>query len=73
MESATRLTRYHLIETPFGPLKTWAGLFQANLEAQTPKVVTKAWRWITVLFLLVQMIPFGLIGYAAYADLKSTA
>lgn len=49
-----------------------AGLFASNLEAQTPKVVTKARRWITLLFLLVQMIPFGLIGYSAYMDLKST-
>jgi hypothetical protein len=50
-----------------------ASLFQSNLEGQTSKVVTKARRWITVLFLLVQMIPFGLIGYSAYMDLKSTA
>jgi hypothetical protein len=50
-----------------------ASLFQSNLEAQTSKVVTKARRWITLLFLLVQMIPFGLIGYAAYTDLKSNA
>lgn len=49
-----------------------ADLFQRNLESQTPKVVTKARRWITVLFLLVQLIPFGLIGYSAYMDLHST-
>jgi hypothetical protein len=49
-----------------------ADLFQRNLESQTSKVVTKARRWITVLFLLVQMIPFGLIGYSAYKDLQYT-
>jgi hypothetical protein len=49
-----------------------ANLFQENLETQTPQVVSKT-RWrITVLFLLVQLIPFGLIGYAAYEDLKTT-
>ncbi len=49
-----------------------ANLFRENLETQTPQVVSKT-RWrITVLFLLVQLIPFGLIGYAAYEDLKTT-
>lgn len=50
-----------------------ASLFERNLELQTPKVVSRTRRWITMLFLLVQMIPFGLIGYYAYKDLKSTA
>jgi hypothetical protein len=49
-----------------------AALFQKNLESQTSKVVTKARRWITMLFLLVQLIPFGLIGYSAYMDLQSS-
>jgi hypothetical protein len=49
-----------------------ADLFARNLESQTSKVVTKARRWITALFLLVQLIPFGLIGYSAYMDLQST-
>ena len=49
-----------------------ANLFRENLETQAPQVVTKT-RWrITLLFLLVQLIPFGLIGYAAYEDLKYT-
>ena len=48
-----------------------AGLFQKNLESQTHKVVTLACRWITLLFLAVQLIPFVLIGYAAYKDLKT--
>lgn len=48
-----------------------ADLFQKNLESQTHKVVTLARRWITLLFLAVQLIPFGLIGYAAYRDLKT--
>jgi hypothetical protein len=49
-----------------------ADLFRKNLETQAPQVVTKT-RWrITLLFLMVQLIPFGLIGYAAYQDLKYT-
>ena len=49
-----------------------ANLFRQNLETQTPKVVSSARRWITALFLAVQIIPFGLIGLAAYQDLKTT-
>jgi hypothetical protein len=49
-----------------------ADLFRKNLVTQTPEVVTKT-RWrISLLFILVQLIPFGLIGYAAYEDLKYT-
>ena len=49
-----------------------ADMFRKNLETQAPEVVTKT-RWrITFLFLLVQLIPFGLIGYSAYEDLKYT-
>ena len=48
-----------------------ADLFKKNLESQTHKVVTLARRWITLLFLAVQLIPFGLIGYAAFRDLRT--
>jgi hypothetical protein len=40
------------------------------LEPNTPRVVSTARRYATLLFLLVQAIPFSLIGYAAYRDLK---
>ena len=45
---------------------------QKALGPNTPKVVTTARRYATFLFLLVQALPFGLIGYAAYRDLKET-
>jgi hypothetical protein len=53
-------------------VKIAANLFRQNLETQTPKVVSSARRWITMLFLTVQLIPFGLIGVSAYLDLKTT-
>ena len=45
---------------------------EKSLEPNTPKVVSIARRYAVVLFLLVQFIPFALIGYAAYRDLKET-
>jgi hypothetical protein len=49
-----------------------ANLFRQNLQGQTPKVVSSSRRWITALFLAVQLIPFGLIGFSAYMDLKTS-
>lgn len=43
-----------------------------DLEPQTPRVVGSARRWLAVFFLLAQAIPFSVIGWAAYRDLKET-
>lgn len=49
-----------------------AKLINQGLEPQVPRVVT-IYRIVTItLFFLVQSIPFGLIGYSAYKDLKIT-
>jgi hypothetical protein len=45
---------------------------RSGLQTQTPRVVTVARTVLVVLFLVVQLIPFGIIGYAAYKDLKVT-
>lgn len=43
---------------------------RSGLDAQVPRVVIWA-RWIAIFaFLLMQCIPFGLVGIAAYRDLK---
>ncbi len=43
-----------------------------ELDTQVPRVVVYA-RWALVIaFLLAQAVPFGLVGYAAYKDLKIT-
>jgi hypothetical protein len=41
-----------------------------GLDPQAPRVVSLARFSVTALFLLVQLIPFGLIGWAAYRDIK---
>ena len=41
-----------------------------SLHEQSPKTVWKTRLILVFLFLLVQMIPFGTIGYVAYRDLK---
>ena len=41
-----------------------------NLLQQSPETVRKTRRILIALFLAVQMIPFGIIGYCAYKDLK---
>jgi hypothetical protein len=43
-----------------------------GLDVQVPRVVPISRTVIVILFLLVQAIPFGLIGVAAYRDLKVT-
>jgi len=43
---------------------------KAGLILQTPRVVTIARATLIVLFFLLQLIPFGLIGYSAYKDIK---
>jgi hypothetical protein len=42
-----------------------------GLIQQTPRVVTFARLILIVLFIFVQLIPFGLIGYSAYRDIKT--
>ena len=41
-----------------------------ELAPQAPKVVGSARRWLVLLFLFAQAIPFSLIGWAAYRDLR---
>lgn len=43
-----------------------------NLQIQTARIVPITRTMLVILFLLVQLIPFGIIGYAAYTDLKVT-
>lgn len=43
-----------------------------DVEPQTPRVVGSARRWLAVFFLLAQAVPFSVIGWAAYRDLKET-
>jgi hypothetical protein len=47
-----------------------ASQIQNGLEPQAPRVVYVARLFIVFLFLLVQAVPFGLIGWAAYRDIK---
>jgi hypothetical protein len=47
-----------------------ASQMKKELDIQVPRVVT-IFRSIAVgLFIIVQLIPFGLIGFAAYNDIK---
>jgi len=41
-----------------------------NLLEQSPKTVWKTSLILVILFMVVQLIPFGFIGYCAYKDLK---
>jgi len=45
---------------------------KSGLQAQTDRIVPVARTILILLFLIVQLIPFGIIGYAAYKDLKVT-
>lgn len=47
-----------------------AKTIREDLEKQAPRVVKLSRIILVILFLLVQLIPFGLIGYAAYKNLK---
>jgi hypothetical protein len=47
-----------------------AKYIKSGLDAQVPRVVTVSRTLIVILFLLVQAIPLGLIGWAAYQDVK---
>lgn len=49
-----------------------AGEIKSTLQPQTGRVVPLARLLLVALFVLVQIIPFGLIGLAAYQDLKVT-
>lgn len=42
---------------------------QSQLQEQTGRIVRITRGWLVLLFLLVQLIPFGAIGYMAYQDL----
>ncbi|HEY7493820.1 MAG TPA: hypothetical protein VIH59_22285 [Candidatus Tectomicrobia bacterium] len=43
-----------------------------RLQTQTARVVPMARIILVTLFLIAQLVPFGIIGYAAYRDLKVT-
>jgi len=43
-----------------------------NLQTQTERIVPIARTILVILFFLMQLLPFGIIGYAAYTDLKVT-
>ncbi|MFD2570169.1 hypothetical protein ACFSUS_05955 [Spirosoma soli] len=45
---------------------------KTQLTQQAPRVVTLSRIGLVIAFLLVQLIPFGLIGYAAYTDIRSS-
>ena len=47
-----------------------ANHIRANLLEQSPETVSKTRLILLILFLGVQVIPFGIIGYCAYKDLK---
>jgi hypothetical protein len=45
---------------------------KSDLQTQTQRIVPTARLMLFLLFLVAQLIPFGIIGYAAYKDLKVT-
>jgi hypothetical protein len=47
-----------------------AKYIKSGLDAQVPRIVTVSRTLIVILFLFVQAIPLGLIGWAAYKDVK---
>jgi len=47
-----------------------ANEIRQGLEPQVPRVVYLSRMAVAFLFVLVQAVPFGLIGWAAYADIK---
>ena len=47
-----------------------AGEMRRGLDTQVPKVVTYARASLIALFLLCQAIPFGLVAWASYKDIK---
>lgn len=49
-----------------------AEYIKTKLVQQAPRVVTLSRIGLVLAFLLVQLIPFGLIGYAAYTDIRSS-
>lgn len=49
-----------------------AAHIKTQLVEQAPRVVTLSRIGLLIAFLLVQLIPFGLIGYAAYTDIRSS-
>lgn len=48
-----------------------ADWIQADLEKQVPRVVTFTRVLLIFLFVLIELIPFGLAGYGAYKDLRT--
>lgn len=43
---------------------------KGGLDVQTPRVVTLSRLIVALLFVMVQAVPFGLIGWAAYRDIR---
>jgi len=54
-------------------VKLVAKTISEDLKKQAPRVVKLSRMILVILFLLVQLIPFGFIGYAAYKNLKIKA
>ena len=48
----------------------YATQIKEGLEPQAPRVVQLTRTAVGLFFVLVQAIPFGLIGWAAYTDIK---
>lgn len=40
-----------------------------QLQKQTPRIVSVTRLWLVLVFLIIQLIPFGIIGFLAYKDL----
>ena len=53
-------------------VKLVAKTIKDDLETQAPRIVTISRSILVLLFIIVQAIPFGLIGWAAYQNLKIT-
>ena len=47
-----------------------ASIVKDQLEKQTPRVVRVSRLVLTLLFFLVEAIPYSIVGMAAYKDLK---
>ncbi len=55
---------------PSRAIEIAAGQIRQGLEPQVPRVVYLSRIAVLILFALVQAVPFGLIGWAAYRDIK---
>jgi hypothetical protein len=51
-------------------IQVGADKIREDLDRQIPKIVPYARGVLIVLFLLAQAIPFGLVAYSSYRDIK---